>query len=142
METFSFGFPPNGKSAILSNRKEPMPEKFRFAIAAQHEADHPHGYITAAVDCDLGLVGLYHRTAQSWIHLDRVSEVVLQPTLPAKGSGMIEICWESERNQYPGGCIYATGYTERIHAWFAERAQRLSAIIGCPYREAEAWTDC
>jgi len=142
METFSFGFPPDGKSAILSSAKEPMPETFRLAIAAQHEADHPGAYITAAVDLDLKLVGLYHRTANDWIHLDRVTEVVLQPTLPAKGRGMIEIFWESEHKQYPGGCIYAAGYTVRMHTWLAGRAQRLAVMIGCSYREAEALTDC
>jgi len=60
-----------------------------------------------------------------------VKEIVLQPTLPAKGSGLIEIFWESERKMYPGGFIHATDYTERIHSWLAERAQKLEAMIGC-----------
>lgn len=142
METFSFGFPPDGKSAIISGNAAPMPEPFRSTIAGQHEKDYPDAYITAAVDRLLGFAGLYHRTANDWIRIDHVKEIVLQSTLPAKGSGLIEIFWESERRMYPGGCIYSPGYTDRMHGWLAERAQKLAALIGCSYREAEPLTDC
>ena len=142
METFSFGFPPDGKAAILPAGDDPIPEPFRSAIAAQHETDYPGAYITAAVDHDLGLVALYHRTGHDWIQVDRVAEIVLQPTLPAKGGGLIEVHWLPERKSYPGGCIFSPGYTEGMHKWMADRASRLASMIGCEFREADPWSDC
>ncbi len=142
MITFTTGFPPGGNSAHITESGSTIPEPLRGELCSVYESAYPEGYIAVGVDPDAGIIGLYHRTSETWKPQDDIEGIFLRPTLPAKGPGMIELSWSRERVMYPDGFLWVRGYSEAMHLWIQSYAVRIAELIGCEFNELESYHDC
>jgi hypothetical protein len=101
---------------------------------AQFDAQYPGVYLLAAFDPTDDLFALMSRTREVWFKKEKISAVIIAPTLPAKGSGDIEIAFQTD-NPSRHGMIWVPGYSEVAHRWMKEKALEMAALVGCSVRE-------
>jgi hypothetical protein len=143
MDSFTIGFPPDGQSVDPSSGGPRIPDAIREEVIRRYEAEYPGGYVLAFVDFDAGVAGFYTRTKGNWVKLDSIEEVVLYPTKPAKGSGFLVVGSQDTNPGWPDEFFLSSSrYTEALHDWIRVRAERFADLIGKPFREAMAGSDC
>jgi len=143
MESFTLGFPPDGQSVDPYSADTKIPDTIRDEVSRRYEAEYPGGYVLAFSDSGTGIAGFYTRTKEIWVELDAVDEVVLYPIKPAKGSGFLVVGSGDTIPGWPDEFFLSSSrYTARLHAWISVRSERFAALIGKPFREAMAGSDC
>lgn len=143
MNSFAFGFPPDGHSVDPCRSDARIPNSIREEVIRRYEAEYPNGYILAFWDSETQIFGFYTRTKEIWKKLDSIDEIVLFPIKPSKGLGFLIVGSVDTNPGWPEDFLLSSSrYTEPLHAWIRSRAERLAALIGKPFREAPTGADC
>ncbi|MBK1884627.1 hypothetical protein JIN85_19580 [Luteolibacter pohnpeiensis] len=143
MKSFTLGFPPDGQSVDPYSGDSKIPESIRDEVIRRYEAEYPGGYVLAFVDHAAGIAGFYTRTKENWQALNDIYEVVLYPTKPEKDSGFLVVGSQDTTPGWPNNFFLSSSrYTDRLHEWVRIRSERFAGLIGRPFREAMAGSDC
>lgn len=135
MKTLVLGTPPIETVMHLPEGSPPIPSPSREIIRASFEAQSPSVYMLAAFDPPSQLFAVVTSSREVWLRGKTIREIILAPTLPAKGWGFIELGMATKEDATIHWMISAPTYSEAAHAWLRSKAQDLANMLNCTVRE-------
>lgn len=142
MITFCTKFPPDGQSVFFSKDDNSLSVEEKGILEETHKSEESSCYLAIGVDEDRQRLLISSLSASCGIDYSEVERVYLQPTLPAKGQGMLEIRLHKKAQSYPDGILWSSKHTDNLQMWLRDIAINISELLGVEFQQLPENYDC
>lgn len=135
----TFSQPPMARYAMATSCYTPQLNATLAAVLSQENAD-----VFMILAADETTVYIQNREYSGQFPRVPLREISLRPILPAKGSGMVSLYFESLEDGQPMSREFMACpvYSPELQEWCLQRAHEVSALLRLPVKTAPASHDC